>query len=253
MKHLSSCLLLLASYVLPANAAIEIVWTGDPDPPGDISDPGTGAMSDFNGTIPGTSITYAITATGPSGSGGPDFTNGVSDTATKDGDYKWKPEGTNYVKGNPSGGGTSGDFDLTITFSQPIPVNAFTTLAVDHDQGSSNITVGGGTATTADFHIDNGLTNTATEFGYTDMGVFGAFTRSGAGRHDGMLVGSNSNTMTWLRHQGASNNQDANILNFGFIQGVAIPEPSSFQHLGAVGLAALILALVRGYRAYRSS
>ena len=206
-------LLLLLCTALPAKADL-VIWTGDPDDPTSLLDPGTGPNSEFNGAIPGTSITYSITF-GPAG--GTTATNAVNDENTHDYEYYWNREGTNYIK--------KGDFDITIRFSHPIPVNAFTTLAVDHNFGTSTISVGGGTRRPRTFRSTMASFDPtfSTTFGYVSR--TGALIRSGPSgqRHDAMLVGRNTKTMTWLRHQGSNNlsgggNLDGNILNYGFIQ-----------------------------------
>ena len=131
MTRLLLCLLLLLYTTSPAKSDM-VIWTGDPDDPADLMDPGTGPNSEFNGAIPGTPITYSITF---ASTGGPTLSNDVNDERTHDGEYTWNREGTNYIK--------RGEFDITISFSHPIPVNAFTTLAVDHNFGTNTISVGG--------------------------------------------------------------------------------------------------------------
>jgi PEP-CTERM motif len=183
-----------------------------------------------NGTLPGTSITYTVSSNVPAtvvfpGSSG-SSTNGV---------FQWVTPFNEYVGTNA--------ISTTITFSQAIPVSRIV-AGVDSiiESGTGfNLSLSGGTATTNDFTLSDGL-NTHVPGGPAmyDPATGNFSSNTPGGDDQSVMIGSTSSaTVTSLTLVG-NDNGDGWATFFGVTTAAAVPEPSSFvlAAIGAVGMIA---------------
>lgn len=166
------------------------------------------------GFVPNTSITYTITSNH-------DNLSSIVAGQTFDGEYDWASQGVGYRK-------TGGDIVTTITFSEPIPIKAFTTMAIDFESGKDTVSVSGGTADTADLMLDLGLKDPSISKDMNYNSATGELTLMSQGdRHDAQLVGNSNDTLVSFTHT-ASNVApgDWTIVHFGIINNI-VPEPAA--------------------------
>ena len=160
-----------------------------------------------DGTVPGTSIDFTITSTGMARE---IFAPGTSDTDI----WEWNDGFPEFV-------GTAAQ-TLTVDFSGPISIDRIV-LGVNSAGNPMTLTVSGGTATTADFDLADGLADLGGTGPITYDGATGIFTPTGA--NQSLMIGSTtSDTLTSFTLTG-DNGGDGYTLFFGTT--VAPPAPEA--------------------------
>ena len=186
-----------------------------------------------DGTVPDTNIDYTITSTG---TGREIFAPGFSDTGL----WFWLNDFPEFV--------STGTQTLTVNFSAPVPVSSLVLGVNSISNSVFTLTVSGGTATTNDFDLSDGLAAlNATGLTQYD-GTSGQFTATAADQS--LMIGSTStNTITQLSITG-DNGGDCYTLFFGTASPINPFVPTSVPTLNQAGLIALMFALF-GFAAFR--
>ncbi|MFK5895079.1 MAG: IPTL-CTERM sorting domain-containing protein [Pseudomonadota bacterium] len=157
-----------------------------------------------DGTVPGTSITYTIT----SDTGTPRAIAAAGESNS--GIWSWTNNFPEFVTGNTQ--------VMTVIFSAPVPINRLV-LGVNSIGVNSTLVVAGGTASTVDFDLTDGIPyGGATLIGY--RGLTGLFAVGAADQS--LMIGSTStNTITQLTLTSLDNGGDGYTLFFGAIDAAA--------------------------------
>lgn len=183
------------------------------------------------GTVPGTSITYTVTDTGTARA---IFPPNTSDAGV----WRWNDPFDEFVT-------TGGPQILTVNFSAPTPINTFVLGVNSISFSTALLSVSGGTATTADFNLSDGLQALTGPTGVaTYNGTTGTFAATSNDRS--LMIGSTStNTLTSFTL--AANNGEGYTLFYGVVTpaATAIPEPSSMVLWGVGGLGLVARSLRR--------
>ncbi len=177
------------------------------------------SLHNANGIVPNSSISYTITDTGTARA---IFPPGSSDNNV----FRWTNNFEEFVS-------TSGAETLTVNFSAPISISQIVLGANSYYPSASIVlSVAGGTATTADFNLGDGLQALTGPTGAGSYnGATGAFGATAADQS--FMIGSTSaNTITSFTIN--STNPEGYTLFFGTVNATAVPEPSSVALL--VGL-----------------
>ena len=219
----------------------------------------------FSGSLPGnySHITYTITT------GAPISLTDVCDSATHDGDYAWSRDpdctspgvnplpGSNYVNNI-----TPTDWTSSIEFSQAVPISLLSTLIVDFNVTGSTDTItviSTDGATPADLIIapkTDGSMGLSDLFDPTDSAMMTYTPATGVVSHTGYanarnrgdlhLIGNSTKTITKLTHTiqiGAmGGGTNGTILNYGFREAVAVPEPAPYWLLGSVAIGHILIS-----------
>jgi hypothetical protein len=195
-------------------------------------------MTTTSGTVPGTSIDYAIAIAGDDGGPRNIFPSASSDNGV----WSWTggfPEFLSF--GTPE--------TLMVTFSAPLPIDDLVLGLNSTSASASFLQLTGGTATTANFNLTDSLQvyTGPTGIAFYDAGS-GAITASG--QNQSIMIGSTStNTIdSFTLTAGASDGgADGYTVFVGFDQPPlnAVPEPS---YLGLTGAALSVLLLASGFR-----
>jgi hypothetical protein len=183
------------------------------------------ATTTVDGTVPDTAITYTITATGTAREiWAPDISDG--------GVWEW-------FNGFPEFVGTGGQ-TLTVDFSAPVPIHRLVLGVNSISLDPFTLTVSGGTATTADFDLADGIAAAGAAGTAAYNGATGEFTITGP--NQSLMIGSSSsNTITQLSITG-NGGGDGHTLFFGTTQVVA-PAVTEIPTVNTVGLSLLGLLL----------
>lgn len=181
-----------------------------------------------DGTISGTSITYTITATGTARE---IFAPGNSDGNA----WSWTNGFPEYVATNFQ--------SLSVSFSDPVPINRIVlgvnSIVTGH---IFTLTLNGGTASTADFDLTDGLAAVGGTAPATYTSATGQFTATGADQS--LMIGStSSNTITGFSLSG-DDGGDGYTLFFGT---AAAPITTPIPTIGEWGMIILsMLTLITG-------
>lgn len=173
-----------------------------------------------NGIVPGTSISYTIEDTG----GTPQT---IATPGTTDGGiWSWN-NFDDFLS-------ASGYQELLVHFSAPLEISRLV-LGATSLSSSAQLVLFGGTTTTADFNLSDGLQSLTGPTGLLSYnGATGAFTNTGT--NQSLMIGSNSSKTITDFSLTVTNNPDAYSLFFGFTP-AAVPAPSSLVLMAIGGLA----------------
>ena len=165
-----------------------------------------------NGIVPNPGISYTITDTGTARA---IFPAGSTDNNV----FHWTNRFQEFLT-------TGGPQTLTVNFSAPVSVSQIVLGANSYYPSASIVlTVAGGTATTADFDLGDGLQALT---GPTGAGSYnrttGAFGATG-GDQSFMIGSTSANTITSFTL--TANNFEGYTLFFGTVNTAAVPEPGS--------------------------
>jgi hypothetical protein len=195
-------------------------------------------MTTTSGTVPGTSIDYAIAISGDDGGPRNIFPSASSDNGV----WSWTggfPEFLSF--GTPE--------TLMVTFSAPVPIDDLVFGLNSTSASVSFLQLTGGTAATADFNLTDSLQvyTGPTGSAFYDAGS-GVITASG--QNQSIMIGSTStNTINaFTLTAGASDGgADGYTAFVGFDQPLlsSVPEPS---YLGLTGAALGLLLLIPAFR-----
>ncbi len=183
-----------------------------------------------DGTVPGTTINYTISA---SGTAREIFSPGATDADT----WSWSNGFPEFVGVNTQ--------TLTVSFSEPVPINRLVLGVNSFSSSTFTLTLSGGTAATTDFDLADGIAT----FGGTATydGASGTFNAPGTNRT--LMIGSTSAATITSFTLSGNNGADGYTLFFGTTDSApvtAVPGP--------VGLPLALLAMVMaggGYSALR--
>jgi hypothetical protein len=188
-------------------------------------------MTTSNGTVPGTSIGYTITAVGDDGGPRNIFPAASSDNGV----WTWPGPDPNFPEFLSFGEAET----LTVTFSSPVPIDDFV-FGVDSTSSSTGqLTLVGGTAGLGDFDLTDSL---QVYTGPTGAATYNPSTGivTASGQNQSLMIGSNStNTVTSFSYaNGASDGgADGYTLFVGFVQPTSVPEPATpLLFLGGFGI-----------------
>lgn len=193
-------------------------------------------MTTTNGIVPGTGISYIVSAVGDDGGPRNIFPSASSDNNV----WTWTggfPEFLSF--------GTAET--VTVTFSSPVPVDDFV-VGVDSTSASvSQLKLTGGTAETEDFNLTDSL---QVYTGPTGAATYDASNGdvTATGQNQSLMIGSTSTdtVSSFSFAAGASDGgADGYTVFVGFVQ-PSVPEPS------AAVLAFAGLGLILGVRAFRN-
>lgn len=184
-------------------------------------------MTTTNGVVPGTGISYTLTDNGNGGA------RNIFPAASSDnGTWSWNNGLPEYL----SFGSAQ---TLIVTFNAPISIDHMVLGINSTSSSTSQLALSGGTATTADFNLTDGL---QVYTGATGLAAYTAATGviTASGQNQSLMLGSSStNTISgFTLTAGASDGgADGYTVFVGFTQ-ATVPEPATIALFG-VGLGLL--------------
>jgi hypothetical protein len=182
-----------------------------------------------NGTVPGTSTTYTIIDNGAAQSVSPNVGNSNNHT--------W-----NWTTGFSEFSAAGGQQTLTVNFSAPISISQIVTGIRDAANTTTTFAVSGGSASTSDFNLTDGLFAQPAAI-YNS--ITGLIVSSGA--NGTLMIGStSSNTLTSFSLSTPTSGVGEGTYTqfFGLNAGAAAtPEPGSIALLGSIALSGGLFAV----------
>ncbi len=191
-------------------------------------------MTTTNGVVPGTGISYTISAVGDDGGPRNIFPSASSDSGV----WSWTGGFPEYLSfGTPE--------TVTVTFSAPVPIDDIVFGINSSSASVSELQLTGGTATTSDFNLTDSL---QVYTGPTGAAIYNPSNGdiSAPGQNQSIMIGSTSSATidSFFLVAGASDGGADGYTEFvGFTQPppAATPEPS-YVGLLAAALGMLLLA-----------
>lgn len=179
-----------------------------------------------DGMVPGTGITYTLTATGMARE---IWAPGMSDMGT----WEWLNGFPEFV--------SIGTQTLTVDFSAPVQINRIVLGVNSAGIGPFTLTLSGGSATTSDFDVMDGLTVVGGAAPALYDGATGEFSFTGGDQS--LMIGSTStNTITQFSITG-DNGGDGYTLFYGPTAVAPVSAVDEIPTLGEMGIATLVLLL----------